>query len=248
METCGEASEGGCGGGSGGGPIPPIPPAGGNPSSNPGNDNPEDKLEVKPKGVIPEFVLNQLGIICGENVDPLACKVYTDTNSFIYTVSVDYVNAHLGNTFAYLSCLIVQQGCAYEGAGGYRLDPQLEFGPNLGQVTWNRYLVSMNSNTPQPLFRAAWGVNSNGTVEMENFPMASGPNNATVILMPGVQKNKIVWDSQAILFNGNPVAGSEPHIQFITAQTGTNTIQSVGTLSLFGQILGQVKVNGLYMP
>jgi len=160
--------------------------------------SPDDELNIpEPSGVIPEYVLDQLGIHCGENVDPLACKVYTDTKSFIYTVSVDY-KYKFENYAAFLGCTILQQGCIFEGGGGYRLDPRLIFGPGSGQVTWDRYLIPWNSNSSQPLFRAAWGLNSNGTVEMETFPLADGSNKATVILRPSVKNQSIYWNSQAI--------------------------------------------------
>ena len=117
-----------------------------------------------------------------------------------------------------------------------------------GAVTqyWDRYVINPFAQTTEPLFRASWGLTPSASAEAEIFPLGSSQYTATVILKPSAVNGAISWDSQAIIV-GNVAIGTQPHINFTTQQTSSNSITSTGTLSVGSETLGTVTVVGVQL-
>ncbi len=239
MPGCGNGGEGNGNGGAGGGGNG----GGGGISTGMGG------VLTGPLGPLTEAQLAELGVQCGINVDPLVCQVYTNTNSMIYTVNARFADAYAGDLISGATCTLLQQGCVIQGPQ-YLLHPELNFGPGSGQITWDRFVFNPATSTTEPLFRASWTLNSRGSLVIETFPLGSSSYSASVALKVTVSNGTLRWDSQAIVLNPGPygLASSQPHIRFITQQTGPNTVSSQGTLTIGDYVLGSIFINGMIFP
>ena len=198
------------------------------------------------------------------NTDPLVLAFYRDPTDFQVEAGVEFY-APLASGSSALFTPLVGQGQIPDIPGnpmeGYVGAFSIHDWDQDGIPEWDRFVWTPNGYgglNLTPVFRAEWGVSTRGgnVVTTEIFPLPGGTE-ATVILHPDFrQPGAMIFRSTTAEITppltNNPLNITYPngsYIQFVTRQTGPNTIETVGGFyTQSGSPIGEVIYQSVYAP
>jgi RHS repeat-associated protein len=219
---------------------------------------PDSECGATPVGLID---LATLGIRLGIDVDPLVYSFYRNPERFDVTASVEFSDGGIALSAKVMGIFLGQGKIPDQESVREHYPVRSTITQEAdGTRRWLREVLV--DDEYQVVFNATWKfrVNNGRPEALETFDLpALAGGNAAVHLAGATDGKSLTWSSLMIGISPAQdgsgyedamkmarLMDSELSIAFETRQTGLNTIQSVGRLTLNGRILGEITFDGRY--